>query len=149
VGPLHHHGPDPADGLRRRDGVLRGAPARPHKGVLHLDVKPDNLMFDAESAVKVTDFGIARVISGGRTMGTVDGQVLGTPAYMSPEQARGEELTAASDVYASGVMLYELLSGQLPWQGAETAAELLRQRLDEDPIPCATSTRTSPSRSRT
>ena len=105
------------------------------KGILHLDVKPDNLMFDAESAVKVTDFGIARVITGGKTMGTVDGQVLGTPAYMSPEQARGDELTAASDVYASGVMLYELLSGQLPWQGAETAAELLRQRLDEDPIP--------------
>jgi tRNA A-37 threonylcarbamoyl transferase component Bud32 len=105
------------------------------KGVLHLDVKPDNLMFDAESAVKVTDFGIARVITGGKTMGTVDGQVLGTPAYMSPEQARGDELTAASDVYAAGVMLYELLSGQLPWQGAETASELLRQRLTEDPIP--------------
>ncbi|HEX4868474.1 MAG TPA: serine/threonine-protein kinase [Acidimicrobiales bacterium] len=105
------------------------------KGVLHLDVKPDNLMFDAESAVKVTDFGIARVISGGRTMGTVDGQVLGTPAYMSPEQARGEDLTPASDVYAAGVMLYELLSGQLPWQGAESAAELLSQRLREDPIP--------------
>jgi serine/threonine-protein kinase len=105
------------------------------KGVLHLDVKPDNLMFDAESAVKVTDFGIARVISGDRTMGTVDGQILGTPAYMSPEQARGEDLTPASDVYAAGVMLYELLSGQLPWQGAETASELLSQRLREDPIP--------------
>ncbi|MGH9084839.1 MAG: protein kinase domain-containing protein [Acidimicrobiales bacterium] len=106
-----------------------------NKGVLHLDVKPDNLMFDAESAVKVTDFGIAQVISGGRTMGTVDGQVLGTPAYMSPEQAKGEDLTPASDVYAAGVMLYELLSGQLPWQGAETASELLSQRLREDPIP--------------
>jgi hypothetical protein len=106
-----------------------------NKGVLHLDVKPDNLMFDAESAVKVTDFGIARVISGDRTMGTVDGQVLGTPAYMSPEQARGEDLTPASDVYAAGVMLYELLSGQLPWQGAESASELLSQRLREDPIP--------------
>ena len=105
------------------------------KGVLHLDVKPDNLMFDAESAVKVTDFGISRVITGGRTLGTVDGQVLGTPAYMSPEQARGDDLTAASDVYAAGVMLYELLSGQLPWHGAETAAELLQQRLNEDPIP--------------
>lgn len=105
------------------------------KGVLHLDVKPDNLMFDAESAVKVTDFGIARVLSGDRTLGTVDGQVLGTPAYMSPEQARGDDLTAASDVYAAGVMLYELLSGQLPWQGAETAADLLSQRLREDPTP--------------
>jgi len=105
------------------------------RGVLHLDMKPDNLMFDAQSAVKVTDFGISRVITGGRTLGTVDGQVLGTPAYMSPEQARGDDLTAASDVYAAGVMLYELLSGQLPWQGAQTAAELLQQRLQEDPIP--------------
>jgi len=105
------------------------------RGVLHLDMKPDNLMFDAHSAVKVTDFGISQVITGGRTMGTVDGQVLGTPAYMSPEQARGEQLTAASDVYAAGVMLYELLSGQLPWHGATTAAELLQQRLEEDPIP--------------
>jgi serine/threonine-protein kinase len=68
-------------------------------------------------------------------MGTVDGQVLGTPAYMSPEQARGDDLTPASDVYAAGVMLYELLSGQLPWQGAESASELLSQRLREDPIP--------------
>ncbi len=104
------------------------------KGVLHLDVKPDNLMFDAESAVKVTDFGIARVISGDRTMGTVNGQVLGTPAYMSPEQARGDELSPTSDVYATGVMLYELLSGQLPWVGAASAGELLAQRLKEDPI---------------
>jgi serine/threonine-protein kinase len=103
--------------------------------VLHLDVKPDNLMFDASSAVKVTDFGIARVISGDRTKGTVDGQVLGTPAYMSPEQARGDQLTPASDVYAAGVMLYELLSGELPWRGAESASELLSQRLHEDPIP--------------
>jgi serine/threonine-protein kinase len=105
------------------------------KGVLHLDVKPDNLMFDAESAVKVTDFGIARVITGDRTLGTVDGQVLGTPAYMSPEQARGDLLTPSSDVYATGVMLYELLSGSLPWLGAETASELLQQRLNEDPVP--------------
>ncbi|HEX5616032.1 MAG TPA: serine/threonine-protein kinase [Acidimicrobiia bacterium] len=105
------------------------------KGVLHLDVKPDNLMFDAEAAVKVTDFGISRVISGDRTLATVQGQVLGTPAYMSPEQARGDELTPASDVYSAGVMLYELLSGNLPWQGATTASELLRQRLDLDPIP--------------
>jgi hypothetical protein len=105
------------------------------KGVLHLDVKPDNLMFDAEATVKVTDFGIAQVISGGRTLGTVDGQILGTPAYMSPEQARGNDLTPASDVYSVGVMLYELLSGHLPWSGAETAAELLSQRLREDPTP--------------
>jgi serine/threonine-protein kinase len=105
------------------------------KGVLHLDVKPDNLMFDSESAIKVTDFGIARVISGDRTMGTVNGQVLGTPAYMSPEQARGEELSPTSDVYATGVMLYELLSGQLPWVGATSASELLAQRLKQDPIP--------------
>jgi serine/threonine-protein kinase len=102
--------------------------------VLHLDVKPDNLMFDADGLLKVTDFGISSVIGGGRTLGTVDGTVLGTPAYMAPEQARGDELIPATDTYAAGVMLYEMLSGQLPWLGAETAADLLRQRLDEDPI---------------
>jgi len=103
------------------------------KGVLHLDVKPDNLMFATDAAIKVTDFGISRVISGERTLGTVDGQVLGTPAYMSPEQARGQELTKHSDVYSAGVMLYELLSGHLPWSGAQTATELLLQRLREEP----------------
>ncbi len=86
--------------------------------VLHLDVKPDNLMFTGDGTVKVTDFGISRVISGDRTLGTADGQVLGTPAYMSPEQARGADLTARSDVYSAGIVLYELLSGELPWTGA-------------------------------
>jgi serine/threonine-protein kinase len=105
------------------------------EGVLHLDMKPDNLMFAPNAAIKVTDFGISRVVSGDRTLGTVDGQVLGTPAYMSPEQARGEELTKSSDVYSTGVMLYELLSGYLPWTGGETATELLLQRLREAPTP--------------
>ena len=105
------------------------------KGVLHLDVKPDNLMYARDEAIKVTDFGISRVLSGDHTLGTADGQVLGTPAYMSPEQARSAELTQASDVYSAGVMLYELLSGHLPWTGAETATELLLKRLREDPRP--------------
>ena len=105
------------------------------KGVLHLDVKPDNLMFDGSGTIKVTDFGISRVISGDRLLATVDGQVLGTPAYMSPEQARGAGLDAASDVYSTAVMLYELLSGRLPWSGAQSASELLLQRLDEAPRP--------------
>jgi serine/threonine-protein kinase len=101
--------------------------------VLHLDVKPDNLLFDRDNVLKVTDFGISSVIGGGRTLGTVDGTVLGTPAYMAPEQARGDVLSPATDTYATGVMLYELLSGQLPFSGASTAAELLQQRLEEDP----------------
>jgi serine/threonine-protein kinase len=106
-----------------------------HEGVLHLDVKPDNLMFAENKAIKVTDFGISRVVSGDHTLGTLDGQVLGTPAYMSPEQAKGDELTKASDVYSTGIMLYELLSGHLPWTGAESATDLLLMRLREDPIP--------------
>jgi serine/threonine protein kinase len=107
------------------------------KGVLHLDVKPDNLMFARDEAVKVTDFGISRVLSGDHTLGTLDGQVLGTPAYMSPEQARGSDLTSASDVYSAGIMLYELLSGHLPWTDAESATDLLLKRLREAPRPLA------------
>ncbi len=102
------------------------------KGILHRDIKPENLMFAEDDSVKVTDFGIAKVLSGSRTMATADGSVLGTPAYMAPEQAEGKELTPQVDVYAAGTMLYEMLSGQLPFQRDELMAMLLA-RVNEDP----------------
>jgi serine/threonine-protein kinase len=104
-------------------------------GVLHRDVKPDNLVFSHTGALKVTDFGLAKVITGGRTMATRAGEVLGTPVYMSPEQARGEEVGPPTDIYATAVMLYELLSGRLPFPEDSDVIAMLYQRVHEPPIP--------------
>jgi serine/threonine protein kinase len=84
------------------------------KDVLHRDLKPENLMFSGDDLLKVTDFGMAEIIEGTGTMETIAGDLLGTPAYMALEQQLGEELTPATDVFAVGAILYELLSGELP-----------------------------------
>ena len=102
--------------------------------VLHRDIKPENLMFDTESSLKVTDFGIAKVFGGDETLATMDGGVIGTPAYMAPEQAENLELGPPADVYAAGTVLYELLSGSLPFPEGD-AVTMLEQRVVDDPIP--------------
>ncbi len=107
------------------------------KAVLHRDIKPENLMFDDDGSLKVTDFGIAKVMNGATAMATVEGSVLGTPAYMAPEQASGDPVTAQADVYATGTMLFELLSGRLPFTGGENAMSLLVARISQDPPPLA------------
>jgi serine/threonine protein kinase len=103
--------------------------------ILHRDIKPENLMFDAEDSLKVTDFGIAEMIGGEETLATVDGAVIGTPAYMAPEQAAGEPVGPAADVYAVATMLYELASARLPFDESGGAAEILEARLHRDPVP--------------
>jgi serine/threonine-protein kinase len=105
------------------------------KGILHRDIKPENLMFSGTRALKVTDFGVARMLTGSRTMATRVGEVLGTPAYMAPEQAIGAELTPATDVYAVGVMLYELVSGQLPFPETGDPLQMLFRHVHESPRP--------------
>ncbi len=104
-------------------------------GVLHRDIKPENLMFDATGFMKVTDFGIARVVNGPSTKATIAGTVLGTPAYMAPEQAEGKEVGATADVYATATMFYEMLSGRLPFDRAESLTGMLTQRILSDPTP--------------
>ena len=84
-------------------------------GVLHRDIKPENLMFSHEGVLKVTDFGIAKVVGGSSTVATRAGDVLGTPAYMAPEQALGGSLGPSTDIYSLGTLLYELFSGRLPY----------------------------------
>jgi eukaryotic-like serine/threonine-protein kinase len=103
-------------------------------GVIHRDIKPQNIMLQPDGLLKVMDFGVARLaerIGGGMT---VTGMVVGTPAYMAPEQLLGEEVDARADVYAAGVALYECLTGRRPIE-AETPQKLIGKLLTEDPVP--------------
>jgi eukaryotic-like serine/threonine-protein kinase len=112
------------------------------RGIIHRDVKPGNLMIvggpvggGAEMTVKLTDFGIARAIE--QTRITQVGSVVGTAAYLAPEQVRGEEATPATDVYALGVVLYQFLTGRLPYEGSSLAELAVRQQ-NETPLPPST-----------
>ena len=116
---------------------LSGLSAAHRRGILHRDVKPENMLFAASGVLKVTDFGIAKVIGGPGTVLTRVGDVVGTPAYIAPEQVRGGKLSAATDVYALATMLYELLAGVLPFS-IETEGEdlaLLFKHAYEKPVP--------------
>lgn len=111
------------------------------RGIIHRDVKPGNLMITGgpvgggEMTVKLTDFGIARAIE--QTRITQVGSVVGTAAYLAPEQVRGEEATPATDVYALGVVLYQFLTGRLPYEGSSLAELAVRQQ-NEKPLPPST-----------
>ena len=111
------------------------------RGIIHRDVKPGNLMVvggpvgGGEMTMKLADFGIARAIE--QTRITQVGSVVGTAAYLSPEQVRGEEATPATDVYALGVVLYQFLTGRLPYEGS-TLAELAVRQQNERPLPPST-----------
>jgi serine/threonine-protein kinase len=108
------------------------------RGIIHRDVKPGNLMVvggpvgGGEMTIKLTDFGIARAIE--QTRITQVGSVVGTAAYLAPEQVRGEEATPATDVYALGVVLYQFLTGRLPYEGSSLAELAVRQQ-NEKPLP--------------
>jgi CheY-like chemotaxis protein len=103
------------------------------QGVIHRDIKPQNLLLDGSGVLKVMDFGIARV-AGQNTGLTETGMVVGTPAYMAPEQMLGEEVDARADLYAAGVVLYECLTGRLPFH-ADSAMALIAKHLGEEPTP--------------
>jgi eukaryotic-like serine/threonine-protein kinase len=108
--------------------VCRALEVAHAEGVIHRDLKPQNIMVDAHGRVVVMDFGIARSIQIGSM--TQTGVVLGTPAYMSPEQAKGEELDARSDLFSLGIIFYELLTGASPYR-ADTPLESLYKRTTE------------------
>jgi len=104
------------------------------KGVVHRDIKSDNIMVTPRGQVKIMDFGLAKLK--GATKITQTGSTLGTAAYMSPEQASGEEVDQRSDIFSFGVVLYELLTGQLPFKGEHQAA-IVYSIVNEEPQPVA------------
>jgi hypothetical protein len=133
------------DGLLRTQGALSvaetgrlgalmaGAMAYAHsKGVVHRDFKPSNVLMNESGEPKITDFGLAKLAQSGEL--TQAGSVLGSPAYMSPEQARGEGAEARSDIYALGAVLYRMLSGRPPFE-AEDMAGFLLKHIQEEPRP--------------
>ena len=103
-------------------------------GIIHRDVKPGNTLLDDAGSAYLTDFGIAR-LADATTMLTQVGGVLGTPLYMSPEQGRGDELTAASDIYSPGAMAFEIACGRPPFIGQDPVTVLLKHRQEVAPTP--------------
>ena len=122
-----------SDGLRYMKEVAAGLQYAGAKKFIHRDIKPENIMFGEDGTAVITDFGIARNTESQTNM-TMVGSVIGTPHYMSPEQAGAEELDHRSDLYSLGVMLYELLTGQPPFQG-DSAISIGVKHITEDPPP--------------
>src|ERR1700760_1412608 len=139
---LQRHGPvPPTTAAEIGIQACAGLDYAHRRGIIHRDVKPGNLMVvggpvgGGEMIVKLTDFGIARAIE--QTRITQVGSVVGTAAYLSPEQVRGEEATPATDVYALGFVLYQFLTGRLPYEGSSLAELAVRQQ-NEKPLPPST-----------
>ena len=125
-GPL-----DPAQAIDIVIQILRGARFAHRRGVVHRDLKPHNVIIDEEGRARVTDFGIARA---GASDMTLTGSIMGTAQYLSPEQAQGYMVSGASDLYSIGVILYELLTGVVPFDG-ETAVAIAFKQVSAQPRP--------------
>ncbi|MFE9920570.1 protein kinase [Streptomyces sp. NPDC005774] len=126
--------PGPEQALIIVSGVLEALAYSHQHGIVHRDIKPANVIITHNGAVKVMDFGIARALHGASTTMTQTGMVMGTPQYLSPEQALGKAVDHRSDLYATGCMLYELLALRPPFTG-ETPLSVVYQHVQDIPTP--------------
>ncbi|MBW8481808.1 Stk1 family PASTA domain-containing Ser/Thr kinase [Actinomadura parmotrematis] len=124
----------PEKALEITDGILRALDYSHRGGIVHRDIKPANVMLTRNHEVKVMDFGIARAMHDAASTMTQTAQVIGTAQYLSPEQARGERVDARSDIYSTGCVLYELLTGRPPFTGDSPVA-IAYQHVREEPVP--------------
>ncbi len=131
---LEKHGSVPPEDIRRVLSQTAQALGYAHRnGIVHRDIKPDNIMFDESGHAIVTDFGIAKAATGTRLTGT--GMSIGTPHYMSPEQARAQSLDGRSDIYSLGVVAYLALAGEVPFDGEDSFAIGYKHIMEELPVP--------------
>jgi eukaryotic-like serine/threonine-protein kinase len=126
----------PREALDIMEGVLAGLAAAHHAGIAHRDVKPENVLLGSPRTVKVADFGLARLLSG--TSHTKSGMLIGTAAYLAPEQVSRGAADVRTDVYAAGIMLYELLTGRQPHTGDTPLAVAYKHVNEAVPPPSAT-----------
>lgn len=131
---ISQYGAMPADkALKVTADVLAALESSHEMGLVHRDIKPGNVMMTRRGVVKVMDFGIARAMQSGVTSMTQTGMVVGTPQYLSPEQALGRAVDARSDLYSVGIMLFELLTGRVPFV-ADSALGMAYAHVQEEPV---------------
>ncbi|GGL90802.1 serine/threonine-protein kinase PksC [Streptomyces fumigatiscleroticus] len=131
---VRQHGAMPADkALKITADVLAALEISHEKGLVHRDIKPGNVMMTKRGVVKVMDFGIARAMQSGVTSMTQTGMVVGTPQYLSPEQALGRGVDARSDLYSVGIMLFQLVTGRIPFD-ADSPLAIAYAHVQEEPV---------------
>ncbi|MFF4848201.1 protein kinase [Streptomyces sp. NPDC001194] len=131
---IHQYGAMPADkALKVTADVLAALEVSHEMGLVHRDIKPGNVMMTKRGLVKVMDFGIARAMQSGVTSMTQTGMVVGTPQYLSPEQALGRGVDARSDLYSVGIMLFQLLTGRIPFD-ADSPLAIAYAHVQEEPV---------------
>ncbi|MEU8530840.1 MULTISPECIES: protein kinase domain-containing protein [Streptomyces] len=131
---VQQYGAMPADkALKVTSDVLAALETSHEMGLVHRDIKPGNVMMTKRGVVKVMDFGIARAMQSGVTSMTQTGMVVGTPQYLSPEQALGRGVDARSDLYSVGIMLFQLLTGRLPFE-ADSPLAIAYAHVQEEPV---------------